>query len=163
MRTRECPNCHGQFSSSGSYRVHKHRYHREPSSDQAQAKHDNILTSKHDKDVIRYHASESRITPSSIQHAHANMQQASRAPQAISQSIPKQAPRNEVSMEVDQADMQPPEDTMRMALADSVMGMLQQPEPKADKYDSIILVGLGALAAVAILAALFSKKPDGSD
>jgi hypothetical protein len=162
MRTRECPNCHGQFSSSGSYRVHKHRYHRKPSTDQAQAEHKNVHTSKHDNAVIRYHAAasdtESKITPNSMQQAyaqaHVNMQQAPHA---------HQAPRNEMSMEVDQADMQLPEDTMRMALADSVRGMLQKPQPKKEKYDSIILIGLGALTVVVILAAIFSKKPNGSD
>jgi hypothetical protein len=115
-------------------------------------------TSEHNKAVIRYHVSESKITPSSMQQAyaqaHANIPQASHV---------HQAPRNEVSMEVDQADMQPPEDTMRMALADSVRGMLQQPEPKTDKYDSAILVGLGALTVVAILASIFSKKPNDSN
>ena len=158
----ECPSCTSKFSTSGSYRVHKHRYHRKPSSEQAQAEHENIHASEHNNAVIRYHApasdTESKITPSSMQQAyaqaHANMQQAPHA---------HQAPRNEVSMEVDQADMQPPEDTMRMALADSVREMLQPPEPKTDKYDSMVLVGLGALTVIAILGAIFSKKPNGSD
>lgn len=157
----QCPSCPSKLGTNGSFRVHKHRFHRQAPS-HAQAEHDNIHTSEHNKAVIRYHAptsgTESKITPSNMQQAyaqaHANMPQAAHA---------HQAPRNDESMEVDQADMQTPEDIMRMVLADSAKEMLQKPEPKADKYDSIVLVGLGALVAVAILAALFSKKPNGSD
>jgi hypothetical protein len=67
MTSQECPDCHALFSSDGSYRVHKHRYHRavpQPETQQSTLPQPVIVAEKPEP-IASEMASDESNTPSS--------------------------------------------------------------------------------------------------